>query len=729
MSDELVVTLIEGAKKKGQKTLDEWESKSILRRVGVPCVPEIIIENGKDLETAANELGYPLVLKGIGGDIPHKSDLGLVKLNLTNIQDLKLAYNDLIEKKHLGIEKVILQKQIKGKREFVAGIFRDKDFGPVVMFGVGGIFTEALEDVSLRLCPITEKEAEACIDEIKSKKLLGDFRGERAVRKDELVEVLLALSRLATEYEDISEVDINPLIVTPKGHVIAVDALIGISIEKEEKNYPEPVDPSYLDKFFYPKSVVFVGASSQLGKWGHLLSVNVLSGGYKGDVYFVNAKGGKILGRDAYKSVLDIPGSVDLAVVTIPAQFVFDLIPQLCKKNIRHMLLIASGFGETGDEGKKKQRELVCLAKKHGITIIGPNTMGLLNPHWNFYCTGTLVKPKPGSAAMVSQSGNMGVQLLSFASDQGIGIRGFCGSGNEAMVCIEDYLEAFLKDDLTSTVMLYVESVKNGRRFFEVAKRVSKKKPVILLKGGVTKAGIKAASTHTGAMASDTRVFNAMCKQAGILKVDTPTDLLDLAASFDSLPLPKGNKVIIITLGGGWGVITADLCAKYGLDLPELPKDLIELIDQKLPDFWSRTNPIDLVGKWDIEIPKVILDNVLKLDICDAVISLGILGRKYFMQNYIEGIEKTDPSYSKEFLQEINSMVDHYEREFINVTIDMMEKYNKPIFGVRLNTGHDDKTVYEFEGKKYKAVCYNSPEDAVKACARMYEYYRIRKRG
>ncbi len=328
------------------------------------------------------------------------------------------------------------------------------------------------------------------------------------------------------------------------------------------------------------------------------------------------------------------------------------------------MLLIASGFSETGDKGKKLQQRLVEVARENNVFVVGPNTMGLCNPHANFHCIGTLVQPKPGGTAMVSQSGNMGVQLLSFANEQGIGIRGFCGSGNEAMVCIEDYLEAFYRDELTSTVMLYIESVKNGRRFFELAKEVSKKKPIILLKGGETDAGVKAASTHTGAMATNVGVFNSMCRQAGILKVEGPSDLLGLAASFSSLPLPKGNRVVIITLGGGWGVITADLCARFGLQLPQIPQELIELIDEKLPDFWSRTNPIDLVGNWDIELPKTILEKVLEWDGCDAVINLGILGRKYFMKRYASSIEKSDPSYSKEFLDDIRKMVGIYEKDF-----------------------------------------------------------------
>ena len=728
MSNE-IVDIISKARNKKSSTLDEVDSKCILRALGVPCIAEREITGIDDLKSAAEEFGFPLVIKGIGQGIGHKSELGLVKVNLYNLDDAKKALYDISSKKEVGVEKIIVQPQIIGSREFVAGLFRDPDFGSVVVFGLGGIYTEALQDISLKICPLTYEDGWDCIHEIKSSVLLENFRGDKAVDKEKIIQILMALSSLGERFEDIKEIDINPIVVTPEGDPIVVDCLIGLEFIKKQKKYPEPVDPSRLHKFFYPRSVVFVGASAKLGKWGHLLPTNVISGGYKGDIYFVNAKGGRVLGREVFKSIKEIPDSIDLAVVTIPGKFVLDLIPELAKKNIKQMLLIAAGFGETGEEGKKLQEEMVLKAKEHGIVIIGPNTMGLSNPHASFHCIGTLVQPKPGNIGMVSQSGNMGVQLLSFADQQGIGIRGFCGSGNEAMICIEDYLESFEEDDLTTTVMLYVESVKNGRRFFEVAKRVSKKKPIILLKGGETEAGVKAAATHTGAMASNVKVFNAMCIQSGIVKVDAPTDLLDLAASFSSLPLPRGNKVVIITLGGGWGVITADLCAKYGLELAQLPQEIIKFIDEFLPDFWSRTNPIDLVGEWDIEIPKRILDKVLEWDGCDAVINLGILGRKFFMQKYTSSIERSDPSYSPEFLKQIREMVDYFEREFIEVTVKKMEQYKKPIFGVRLNTEPGDKTIYEVEGACYNAVCYNSPEDAVKACARMFEYYKYISRA
>ena len=231
-----------------------------------------------------------------------------------------------------------------------------------------------------------------------------------------------------------------------------------------------------LRPFFYPRSIAFVGASSQIGKWGHMLFTITASGGFGGDIYLVNPKGGRIAERTVFKSVVDIPGEVDLAVVTIPATKIAGLIPEFKKKGVRNMLLITSGFAETGAEGKKMEEMLIQKAAAAGILVVGPNTMGICNPHIHLYCTGSHVRPLPGSTAIVAQSGNMGTQLLAFAEQQAIGIRAFCGSGNEAMITIEDYLDAFEVDELTRTVMLYVESVKNGRRFFESACRVGQKK-------------------------------------------------------------------------------------------------------------------------------------------------------------------------------------------------------------------------------------------------------------
>ncbi len=585
-----VAQLIRDGAVSGRGVLLEDEAKKVLKKYGIPVVAEMRVTDPESAVTAASELGYPVVLKGLGEQMLHKTEMGMVRVGLTDEGQVRSVAKEMVEQGGEDLSALLVQPMVQGRRELVVGLFQDSQFGQVVMLGLGGIFTEALEDVVFRLAPLYEKDAEQMMEELRSKAILGPFRGEKAADGEAIKKVLMGLSALALDYPQVKEVDINPLIVSPKGEVIAVDALVilggGGEIGKEGSYKRPPVDKKLLGDIFYPDAIAFVGVSGSIGKWGHMLLTNCLSGNYEGQIYLVNPKGGEICGHKVYPTLGDIPGSVDVAVVTIPAKGVPALLPQLKKKGIRGMLLITSGFGETGKEGKAMEKQLVQDAARAGIMILGPNTMGICNPHQRFFCNNAHVHPMPGSTALVCQSGNMGTQLLAFAAQQDIGIRAFSGSGNEAMVTIEDYMEVFELDKKTRTVVLYLESVKDGRRFFESARRVSTKKPVVVLKGGRTEAGGKAASSHTGALASDAKVFDAACRQAGIIQVDQPMELLDLSAVFSSLPLPKGNRVAIMTLGGGWGVIAADLCMENGLVMPELSEDIIKRLDTMLPDYW-----------------------------------------------------------------------------------------------------------------------------------------------
>ncbi|MBU2511500.1 acetate--CoA ligase family protein [bacterium] len=712
-------------KSSSRVTLSESDSKRILAGYGIPVVKEVIAHTIEEAVKASRELGFPVVLKGLGSTLLHKTERGIVHLNLVDTASVEQAATLIQEEVGEELEGFLVQPQVKGKREFVAGMFRDRQFGPVILFGLGGVFTEAFSDVSLRLAPIDEIDIEEMLNEVKAKSLLGAFRGEQAADRTQLVKTLLGLSRLSLEQTDIAEIDINPLIVGPNGSISAVDALIIKEDSPAKQDYSIPVTPASIEYFFHPKPIAFIGASGTVGKWGYNLPMNTLSGKFESEVYLVNPRGGTIAGRKVYKSVEEIPGNVDLAVVTIPAAKVLDLIPQLQRKKIKDVLLITSGFGETGVDGKSLEKELVKKAREAGILILGPNTMGICNPHIHLYCMGVHVQPPAGSTAILSQSGNMGVQLLAFAHQQGIGIRGFCGSGNEAMLTIEDFLNAFELDDLTETVVIYMESVKNGRRFFESAKRVSKKKPVILLKGGQSGAGNLAASSHTGAMTSDSKTFDAMCKQTGIIQVNQSLELLDLAASFSSLPLPKGNRVAIMTLGGGWGVVTADLCEYFGLEVPALTPELMERIDKILPPYWSRVNPIDLVGENDPSLPKTVLEELMKWDGCDAIINLGIIGKRVMAEHLFQSMISSDPSYTKEFIEGAREIVAAFEADYIKYVATLMDKYQKPVYGVSIVTDEKDKTVNSVEGCKYKSVFFPTPERAVKSMAKMAEYHHF----
>jgi acyl-CoA synthetase (NDP forming) len=715
-------------KNKNKAGLNEAEAKALLREFGVPVVQEAVVKDAQEAISVADELGYPLVLKGLGSTLAHKTERGLVRLNLNNPHDIQEALGAITSAAADELDGFLVQPQIQGKRELVAGLFRDPQFGPVVMFGIGGVFTEAFADVSFRLAPITETDAAEMLTEIRATAFLGKYRGEEAINREQIIQTLNGLSRIGVELPEIAEIDINPLLASSDGRLQAVDALVVPGQAAVERQLPPPVAPDAIHAIFHPKSIAFIGASSQIGKWGHRLVVNTISGGYEGNIFLVNSKTDSIAGRKVYHSVLDISEPVDLAVVTIPATGVLDLMPQLKQKGIRNMLLITSGFGETGQAGKELEATLVRAARDAGILILGPNTMGICNPHINFYCTGFPAKPKAGSTTMVSQSGNMGVQLLAFAEQQGIGIRGFCGSGNEAMMTIEDYLEGLEVDSLTRTVMLYVESVKNGRRFFESARRVGKKKPIVLLKGGQSQAGNRAAASHTGALTSDMRVFDAVCRQTGIVKVDQPMELLDLSAAFSSLPLPGGNRAAIVTLGGGWGVVTADLCSQFGLCVPELSDDIIQDIDKILPPYWSRSNPIDLVGERDPSIPRTVLELLLKWDGCDAVINLGTVGRLKVLKNLTESVLKADPTYSSEFIKKIHRDFKKIEKDDIRQIIGLMERYHKPIYGVSMLPDEKHHTVYSDKKHSVKGVFFPTPERAVRAFAKMVQYHKFLSR-
>ena len=715
--------LINKALSEGSSALSEADSKKLLASYGVPIVPEYVLGSPEEAAAKAEEIGFPVVLKALGSKLTHKTERGLVRLGLGSRSEVLQAAEKMAPAAGSDLEGWLIQPQLQGRREFVAGLFHDDQFGPAVMFGLGGVFTEALGDVVFRIAPLTEDEALYMINELQSSNLLGEFRGEAAADKQALAAALAGLSRLSQDIPEIAEVDINPLLVDGQGRVAAVDALVVVRAKSETRKERPPVPSARVGAIYHPKYVAFFGASAKFQKWGNLLPTNVMAGGFEGEIALVNPGGGEINGRKAYKSAAEIPGQPDLAVVTVPAAKVLPLLDELADKNIRNIILITSGFAETGPEGRELEEQLTAKARELDLLILGPNTMGVCNPHHKFNCIGSHVRPKPGPTAFVSQSGNMGVQLLAFAEQQGIGIRAFGGSGNEAMLTIEDTLDAFEVDKLTSTVLLYIESVKNGRRFFESARRVSRKKPVVVLKGGRTAAGSAAAASHTGALASNVKVFEAACRQSGVVLADRSMDLLDLSAAFSSLPLPKGKRVGIMTLGGGWGVVTADLCSEFGLVTPPLSQDLIKKIDEILPPYWSRSNPIDLVGESDLTIPLKVMDELMEWDGCDAVINLGIMGRRISVSRMIERNMEVNPRADQELFASITKRITDFENEYAAHLVELMKKHKKPIVGVSLLTGADDQTVFDVDGGTYKGIFFPSPERAVKVLAEMADYY------
>ena len=479
-----------------------------------------------------------------------------------------------------------------------------------------------------------------------------------------------------------------------------------------------------LDAVFDPKSVAVIGATTAFGKWGQFILSNIVAGGYQGKVFPVNPKKQEIFGLPVFGSVLNIPDPVDVAFITTPAKTVPGILEECGEKGIKGVVLITAGFSETDEAGKELERQVVGICRKRELTLVGPNTMGIICPYASLFATGVHARPSKGSVAFISQSGNLGNQLIHFADQQGIGISLFVGSGNEGVLTCPDYLAYLERDPHTNIIILYLESVGDGRHFFNVAKRVNLKKPIVILKGGRTEAGRTAAASHTGSMSGEDSFFRAACSQAGLLNVSVPSELLDLSAGFSSLPQPKGNRVGIVTLGGGWGVVTADECNERGLVVPDLPKKIVDNISRYLPPFWSRGNPVDLVGTRDPDAPIVAVEELLKWDGIDAVISLGIVDRQEFVTLLLESTRKVDASTPPEFLDQIDSLSKDYERDYIARMVEFMEIYEKPVIGVSMARTAKAK-VRSVDGRRYRGLYYETPEDAVNVLSRMVAYGRF----
>ena len=473
-----------------------------------------------------------------------------------------------------------------------------------------------------------------------------------------------------------------------------------------------------------PKSVAVVGASSKFGKWGQLILSNILAGGFQGNIFPINPGKECVYGLPAYKDIRDVRDSVDLVFITTPAETVPLILESCGEKRVKAAVVITSGFREVGVTGRRRERDIVNICMKHDLILVGPNTMGIIRPCVNLFATGSHTRPRKGNVAFIAQSGNLGVQLIRWAENQGIGISLFVGSGNEAMITGADYLEFLENDPQTDIITLYIENVDNGRRFMETAGRITRKKPIVLLKGGRTQAGRTAAASHTGSMGVEDLVFRAGCLQAGILNVRMPSELLDLSAGFSSLPLPKGNRVGIVTIGGGWGVVTADGCNEKGLEIPDIPDNIIKTLDKFLPAFWSRGNPLDLVGTRDRVVPLLAVEELLKWEGIDAVISLAFIGRYDLTRSLILSISKIDASASSEFLDQLDKSDSDFEHEYIAGIAELMEIYEKPVIGVSL-TKTDEGTIRPVAGKRYNGVFYETPEDAVSVLARMVAYRRF----
>lgn len=450
-----------------------------------------------------------------------------------------------------------------------------------------------------------------------------------------------------------------------------------------------------LKYVFNAKSIAIVGASPNPEKLGHVILKNLVEGGFGGKIYPVNPKYKEILGLKCYDNLLSINGKLDLAIIATPAETSIEILTQCAKKGVKGVILLSSGFSEVGNFALEEK--IKSIANENEIALIGPNCLGIINPHTRidsifmpFY---KFQRPFPGSISFITQSGGIGSAIVDIASSYGIGISKFISYGNGAVLNEIDFLEYLGKDPQTKTIIMYLEGTKDGRRLFETLKKVNVKKPIIVLKGGKSERGSEAAKSHTGNLAGNYMAYKSAFKQAKVVEAESLEELFDFVKIF-SQPQPKGEKIGIITNGGGIGVLAADAAEQLSMKLAQLSEKSKEELKKILPPYVNIGNPLDLVADADV-------DRFAK--------SIEILMND-------ENIDS--------LLISVLFQLPNIDERLLKVLIRASEDKRKPIAVVAVGGAYTERQRNILESNKVPT--YNSPLAALKALKKLNEYYNCR---
>ena len=592
------------------KVITEESAKEILKQYGINVPPYGISTNVDDAVTKAKQIGFPLVAKIVSAEILHKTDVKGVKVGINSELEIHEAFDEMYDRlsRQFEVKGVLIEKMMPaGVAELIIGLQNDPQFGPIIMLGLGGIYTEIFKDVSFRVLPITKKDAEEMLENLKGKQILKGFRGSQAVNTDVISNALINIGNLGIDMAPYYEsIDFNPVIVYPNDYCV-VDAKIIL----REKVYPDAVsnatpDSSYLDSFFNAKSIALIGASPEPGKIGNSVFESLVKHDYKGKVFPVNAKGySEILGVRAFKSLDDVNDKIEVVVVTVDLKFVPELLKSCGRKGIHNMVIISGGGKELGGERAAIEQQIKELSNKLRVRIIGPNCIGMFNGENRLDCAfqghERMIRPKKGEVAFLSQSGTVGIAFME--TSDSFGTSKMVSYGNRSDVDEADMIWYLSEDPQTKVIGLYVEGFGNGRKFMNTAKRVisERKKPIIVFKNGRSARGAKQAASHTGSLGGSYMVVKGAFDQAGIISVDSYEELTGSLKAFAWQPIPNGNRVAMITNGAGPIIGAIDHFERLGLQIAELTGHTINALKEHYPPTYVVGNPCDVTGSASAE--------------------------------------------------------------------------------------------------------------------------------
>ena len=576
--------------------IKEAEGYELLKTCGIAVPRYAIARSPSEAAAVSDQIGYPVVLKVISPQIVHKSDAGGVMVNIGSAAKAREAY-DAIKKSvsefnpSAVIEGIMVEQQLPPGLELIIGGKTDPAFGKVLTIGIGGTLVELLRDTATRVLPVDRNEIEVMVHDLRAYPLIVGFRKEPARDKEALIGIIESVTRLFAMRPDLVEFDINPLILYEQG-ACAVDARFYVS-DHITPEIPLPVKQA-ISGLFRPKSIAVVGASPEPNKVGYAIVRNLLS--FPGSLYPVNPRHAMIIGRKTYPTLGSIPEPVDMAVVAVPAKTVPQIIKEAGTMGIPLVVIISSGFRESGAEGKILEEQVLAIANRYGIRIMGPNCLGLMLPLQGINTTFDPVSPKPGKIAFISQSGAIISTIVDWSLPEEIGFSAVISVGNQADLTFEDFIQYAGADPATKAIILYIEQIHNGKRFMDMVRAITPAKPIVAIKSGSSKIGKKAASSHTGSLTGSNEVYLAAFRQTGVMPVQSIREAFQAAELLSSEGYPKGMRAVVITNAGGFAVLSSDYAERFGIDLIRFSSALIAELDAVLPADWSRANPIDMVG-------------------------------------------------------------------------------------------------------------------------------------
>ena len=574
-------------------TLNEFAGAALLNQGGIPVIDSVLANDYSEASVAANLLGFPVALKICSDSISHKTERGGVALNITDASSLDRAVREMNNRFSDVPHALLVQKMARPGTELILGGRRDPVFGPVVLVGIGGIFTEIFRDTAIDLAPVDITVALAMLRRLRGAALLDGYRFQEPLDIVAIASAVSALSRLISGRPDILEIDVNPFIAYPDG-AVAVDALVRLDGNHSRPSQKRP-DPATVAPFFNPASMAVIGASRSPGKGGNIILRNLQKAGFKGSIHPINPTVREILGMPSYARVCDVPTPVDLAMIVIPKAAVPEALEDCEAKGVTNIILSTGGYSDMGETGAKEQKVIIEQARRAGIRIMGPNSIGTLNPSVGMATSIVGLDPiKVGGVSIIGQSGVFSSGWARWIADtKPFGLAKVACIGNKGDINESDLLEYLTDDTATFTIGMYLEGVVDGRRFVRAADMACKRKPVVVMKAGHSEAGAAAVASHTGSLAGSDAVFDAVCRRTGLVRTHDPEAFFDTLSAFEKLPLPRGNRMGVFSITGMGCVAATDAAEEYGVVLPGLSPTTLKKLGEVMPSWAPVRNPID----------------------------------------------------------------------------------------------------------------------------------------